>query len=96
MFHRVCDDAYDRFLQRHAQGMEGELRQRDQRVIFKRFKSLNIEDTRKVRSQYTRDNEGMMLRDSGLVLGRWTRFFGTLLNANSDKVRLDVIKGFPQ
>ena len=76
--------------------MEGELRQRDQRVIFKRFRPLNIEDTRKFRSQYIRDNVGMMLRDSRLVLGRWTRFFGTLLNANSDKLRLDIIKGFPQ
>ena len=37
-----------------------------------------------------------MLREPGLVLGRWARFFGTLLNAKSDKLRLDIIEGLPQ
>ena len=36
-----------------------------------------------------------MLRDPGLVLGRWARFFGTLLHAKSDKLRLDIIEGLP-
>ena len=38
----------------------------------------------------------MVLRDPGLVLGRWARFFGTLLNSKSDKLRLNIIKGLPQ
>ena len=76
--------------------MEGNLRQRDQSGLFQRFKSLNIEDTRKVSSQYTHDEEGITLRDPGLVLARWARFFRTLLNSKSDKVRLDIIKGLPQ
>ena len=29
-FHRVFNDAYERFLERHVQGMEEDLRQRDQ------------------------------------------------------------------
>ena len=66
--HRVCDDA--RFLERRVQGMEETLCQRDQTGLFQRLKSLNIEDTLKVSSQYIRDEEGMMLRDPGLVLGR--------------------------
>ena len=33
-----------------------------------------------------------MLRDPGLVLGRWARFFGTLLNSKFDKLRLDIIE----
>ena len=37
-----------------------------------------------------------MLRDPGLVLGRWARFFGTLLNSKSDKLGLDVIEELPQ
>ena len=78
---RVCDDAYKMFLERQFQGMEEDLRQHDRRGIFQRLKSLNIENTRKVSSKYIRDEEGMMLRDSGLVLGRWARFFGTPLNA---------------
>ena len=50
--HRVCNRAYERFLERHVQNMEEDLRQRDQRGLFQRFKSLNIENTWKVSSQY--------------------------------------------
>ena len=63
--HRVHNDAYERFLERHVQDMEEDLRQRDQRG-FQRFTSLNIEDTWKVSSQNIRDEEGIMLRDPGL------------------------------
>ena len=49
--HRVCDAAFERFPGRHVQGMEEDLRQRDQRGLFRRINSLNIEDTRKVSSQ---------------------------------------------
>ena len=94
--HRVCTDVYERFLERHVQGMEKDLRQRDQRGLYQRWKSLNIEDTRKVNSQYIRDEEGILLRDPGLVLGRWARFFGILLNSKSDKLRLDIIEELPQ
>ena len=37
-----------------------------------------------------------MLRDPGLVLGRWARFFGTLLNSKSDLLKLDILAGLPQ
>ena len=93
---RVCTDAYNRFLERYVQGMEKDRRQRDQRGFYQRCKFLNIEDTRKVNSQYIRDEEGIMLRDPKLVLGRWARFFGTLPNSKSDKLRLDIIKKLPQ
>ena len=93
---RAYTDAHNRVLERHVQGMEKDLRQRDQRGFYQRCKFLNIEDTRKVNSQYIRDEEGIMLRDPGLVLGRWARFFGTLLNLKSDKLRLDVIEKLPQ
>ena len=93
---RVCTDAYNRFLERHVQGMEEDLRQRDRRGFYQRCKFLNMEDTRKVNSQYIRDEEGIMLRDPGLVLGRWARLFVTLLNSKSDKLRLDAIEELPQ
>ena len=32
-FHRVCNDAYERLLERNVQGMEEDLRQRDQRLL---------------------------------------------------------------
>ena len=44
---------------------EEDLRQHGQRRLFQRFKSLNIEDTRKVSLQYIRDEEGIMLRNPG-------------------------------
>ena len=66
--HRVCNDAYERFLERHVQSMEEDLRQRNQRGLFQRIKSQNIEDTREVNSQYMRGEEGITLRDPGLVL----------------------------
>ena len=94
--HRVCNDAFERFLERHVQGMEEDLRQRDQRGHFQRCKSLKIEGTREVSSQYIRDEEGITLRDPGLILGRCARFFGTLLNSKSDKLRLDTIEELPQ
>ena len=37
-----------------------------------------------------------MLRDPGLALGRWARFFGTLLNSKSDQLRLDMVYRLPQ
>ena len=91
-FHRVCRDAYERFLERHVQDMEEDLRQRDQRGLFQRCKSLKIEDTRKVTSQYIRDEESIVLRDPGLILGRWARFFGIFLNSKSDELRLHIIE----
>ena len=76
--------------------MEEDLRQCDQRGLFQRFKSLNRKVKQKVSSQYICDEEGIMLRDPGLVLGRWVQFFATLLNSKSDKLRLNIIKGLPQ
>ena len=76
--------------------MEEDFRQRDQKGLFQRFKSLNIEDTRKVSSQYIRDEEGITQRDRGLVLGSWARFFDTLLNSKSGQLRLDILEGIPQ
>ena len=76
--------------------MEQDLRQRDQRGALQRFKSLNIVDTRKVSSQYIRDEEDTTMRNPGLVLGRWARFFGTLFNSKSDQPRLDIIEGLLQ
>ena len=37
-----------------------------------------------------------MLRDPGLILGRWARSFGILLNSKSNKLRLDIIEELPQ
>ena len=53
--HRVCDDAYEMFLERHVQDMEEDLCQGDQGGLFQCLKFLNIEGTQKVTSQDIRD-----------------------------------------
>ena len=93
---RICNDAYERFLERHVQDMGENLRQRNQRGPFQRSKSRNREDMRKISSQSIRDNEDIMLSDPGLVLGRLSRHFSTLLKSKSEKLRLDIIEGLPQ
>ena len=94
--HRVCNDAFERFLERHFQGMEEDFRQCDPKGLFQRCKFLKIDDTREVSSQYIRDEKGTMLRAPGLILGRWARFFRTLLNSKSSKLRLGIIGELPQ
>ena len=37
-----------------------------------------------------------MLRDSGLIFGRWARFFGTLLNSKSGELKVDIIEELTQ
>ena len=76
--------------------MEKDLRQRDESGLYQRCKFLNIEDTRKVNSQYIRHEEGIMLLDQRFILGRWAWFSGTLLNSKSVKLRLDIIEELPQ
>ena len=55
-----------------------------------RLKSLRVEDTREVDSQYIRDEEGGLLRDPSQILRRWAQFFSTLLNVNSDNLATEV------
>ena len=92
----MCDAAYEKFLGKHVQGLEMNWRQHHQMELYQCIKSLNVEETRKISSQFIRDKEGRMPRDPRLVPGRWVWFFDTLLNANSDKLRLDIIEGLPQ
>ena len=39
---------------------------------------------------------GALLRDPSQILGRWARFFSTLLNANSDNLDPDIAAEVPQ
>ena len=83
---RVRLAAKDRFLERYVGELEEEVRKHNQWGFFQRLKSLRIEDTRKVSSEYIRDEEGALLRDPSKILGRWARFFSTLLNENADNL----------
>ena len=72
------------------------MRQHNQWGFFQRLKSLRIEETQKVDSPYIRDEEGNLLRDPELILGRWARFFDDLHNAKSDKLDPDIDADIPQ
>ena len=87
---RVCDAVCAKFLDNHVQGLDEELRPRDQKKIFQRIKSLSIEDIFKIGSQYIRDEEGRMLRDPGSILERWTQLSAALLNVKSEKPKHDI------
>ena len=73
--------AVTRFFERFVQKMEEQLRRRDQRGFFQHLKSMEAEETRKVESQYIRDEDGRLLRDKDLITQRWARLFHFLLNA---------------
>ena len=45
---------------------------------------------------YIRDEKEGLLCDPSQILGRWSRFFGTLLNANSVNLSLDMAAEVPQ
>ena len=54
---RVRTAAKDRFLELYIEELEKEARKHNQWGFFQRLNSLRIEDTRKVHSQYFRDEE---------------------------------------
>ena len=85
--------AYDRFLRRYVQKLEEDLHRNNQWGVHRRLQSLEPEKTRKVASQYIRDEEGSLLRDPELILGRWVRFFSGLLTDESDKQDHSIIAG---
>ena len=57
---------------------------------------MQLEETKKVKSQCVRDEEGRQLRGKGLIYERWMWFFCSLLNAKSDILDPDVPKKLPQ
>ena len=95
-FKRVRLAAYDRFLERHVQKLEEDLHRNNQWGVHRRLQSLEPEKTRKVSSQYIRDEEGSLLRNSELILGRWVQFFSDLLNGESDQLDHSIIAGISQ
>ena len=63
---KVRSAAVVRFFERHVAELEKQLRMGDQHGVFQNIKSVQLEKTRKVESQYVRDKEGKLLRDKGL------------------------------
>ena len=64
---RVRGAAVIRFFERYVRELEKQLRRRDQRGFFQHLKFMKVEKTRKVYSQYIRDEERRLLRDKELI-----------------------------
>ena len=63
---RVRSAAVVRFFERHFVELDMQLRMGDQHGFFQNIKSVQLEETKKVESQYIRDEEGGLLRDKGV------------------------------
>ena len=60
------------------------------------IKSVQLKETRKVESQYMRDEERSLLRDKGRIREKLMRFLRSLLNARSDMLDPHIPKRLPQ
>ena len=76
--------------------IEEKLQRRDQWGLFHLLKSTQVEEVRKVNSQYIRDEQRELLRDADLIRERWVRHFRPLLNAKSETLNPTVISKIPQ
>ena len=60
---RVRSAAVVRFFEHHFVELDKQLRMGDQHGFFQNIKSVQLEETKKVESQYIRDEEGRLSRD---------------------------------
>ena len=93
---RVRSAAVVRFFERDVLELEKQLRMGDQHRFFQNIKSVQLEETKKVESQYVRDEGGRLLRDKGRIRERWVRFFRSLQNSKFDMLDPDIPKRLPQ
>ena len=93
---RVRSAAVVRFFERHVVELEKQLRMGDQHEFFQNIKSVQLEETNKVKSQCIRDEEGRLFRDKGRIRERWVKLFRSLLNSKSDVIDADIPKRLPQ
>ena len=92
---RARSAAVVRFFERHVVELEKQLRTGDQHGFFQNIKSVQLKETKKVKSQCVRDEGGRLLRDKGRIRERWVRFFRSLLNPKSDMLDPDIPKRLP-
>ena len=71
-------------------------REGDHAGLYKHLKTMNLEGKRDRSSAYVKDENGVLLRDVGLIRERWVRWFHTLLNAKSPRLDLDIAEGLNQ
>ena len=67
---RVQSAAVVRFLERHVVELEKQLRMGDQHGFFQNIKSVQLEETKKIKSQCVRDEGGRLLCDNERIRER--------------------------
>ena len=93
---RVRSAAVARFFERQVAELEKQLRMGDPHGFFQNIKSVQLEETKKVKTQFVRHKGGRLLRNKRRVRERWARFFRSLRNAKSDMPDPDIPKRLPQ
>ena len=76
--------------------LETRAREGDQAGFYNNLKTMNLEGKRAGSSAYVKDENGVLLRDVGLIHERWVRKFQTLLNAMSAWLDPSIIAGLDQ
>ena len=72
------------------------MRTGDQHGFFQNIKLMQLDETKKVKSQCVRDERERLLRGKGRIRERWVRFFCSLLISKSDMLDHDKPKRLPQ
>ena len=64
---RVRGPTVTRLFKQCARKLEEKLHRRNQREFFQHLKFMEVEETRKVHSQFIRDDEGRLLQNKKLI-----------------------------
>ena len=70
---RTRAEAVQRFFEDYVSQLEGRIREGDKFGFYKHLKGMDVEGERTFSSQYTKDEEGRLLRDNALIPERWVR-----------------------
>ena len=76
--------------------LETRTREGDQADFYKHLKKMNLKGKRDRSSAYVKDENGVLLRDVGLIRERWVRWFHTLINAKSPRLDPNIAEALDQ
>ena len=77
---RVRIEAGQRCSERFVSQLEARIKDGDQSGFYEHLRETNFKGKKSCSSQYTKDAEGSLLRDMGLIRDRWVQWFSSLLN----------------
>ena len=93
----AVDEDIHAHLERYVTRLEALYEDRDLRGLYKPLKkSVGLGGRQSSGKQYTKDENGVLLRGKAEILQRWARFFSTLLNTKSPKLNPAIIEEVQQ